>query len=248
MNVEQYAREKIGFAFIHGAGLNRGIWEKVAAGLDNPCLMVDFPLRNGKHESARKLSLHDYTAYIQRQLEEWKVERFVIVAHSLGAIPALRAAAELRGRLVGFAAVGAAIPKKGGSFISVLPFPGRILMPVLLRFFGTRPPESVIRSSLCSGLSQEQTEEIVRNFTPEPVGVYTGKLDVSVPSVPKLYIKLMEDKEFSQSLQDKMILNLSPQQVKTLNTGHLPMISDPDGLIEALRSFLAEWILPNSKL
>ena len=42
-------------------------------------------------------------------------------------------AARLAERVAGFVAIGAAIPKRGGSFVSSLPFPQRIIMPVLLK-------------------------------------------------------------------------------------------------------------------
>lgn len=248
MNIEEQTQEKIGFVFIYGAGMERRIWEKVVAGFEYPCLLVDFPLRKGNNESRQELTLENYVTYIKRQVKEWEVQKFVIVAHSLGGIIALQVAADLVDRLVGFVAIGAAIPKKGGSFLSILPFPKRILMSILLRKLGTQPPESAIRSSLCNDLSPEQAAEVVRGFVPESIRVYTDKIDTSVPTVPKLYLKLKKDKEFSQSQQDKMISNFSPHHIKSLNTGHLPMLSDPDGLRLALHIFLAESVLgSNSK-
>jgi pimeloyl-ACP methyl ester carboxylesterase len=243
LKIEKQTQEKIGFVFIYGAGLERRIWEKVAEGLESPSLLVDFPLRNGTYESRQGLTLEDYVIHIKRQVEEWHVQKIVLVAHSLGGILALRIASDLSDRLTGFVAIGAAIPKKGGSFLSILPFPKRILMSILLRIMGTRPPESAIRNGLCNDLSTEQTAEVVQGFVPESVRVYTDQIDASVPKVPKLYIKLSKDKEFSPSLQDKMIANLSPQQIKSLNTGHLPMLSDPDGLRLILQNFLSESIL-----
>lgn len=211
MKIEKRTQEKVGFVFIYGSGLERRIWEKVITGFENPSLLVDFPLRNGTYESRQQLDLKKYVIHIKRQVEEWEVQKFVLVAHSLGGIPALQVAADLSDRLVGFVVIGAAIPKKGGSFLSILPFPKRILMSILLRKIGTRPPESAIRRSLCNDLSTEQAAEVVQGFVPESVRVYTDQIDVSVPMVPKLYIKLSRDKEFSQSLQDKMIANLSSQ-------------------------------------
>ncbi|MFC0334388.1 alpha/beta fold hydrolase [Paenibacillus sepulcri] len=240
MNVKQQSGDRIGLVFIYGAGLNRGIWEQVVEGLENPCLLVDFPLRGGNNETAQGLSLDHYTAYIREQIEEWEVKKFIIVAHSLGGIPALKAAAGLSGRLAGFAAVGAAIPGNGGSFLSILPFPKRLLMSILLRKLGTRPPESAIRSGLCNDLSPEQAAEVVREFVPESVRVYTDRSNADIPPVPKLYIKLLNDRELSKAQQDKMIANFTPEHIASLNTGHLPMLSDPDGLRLALQTFLAK--------
>jgi hypothetical protein len=65
---------------------------------------------------------------------------------------------------------------------------------------GTKPPDSAIRAGLCNDLSPEQALEIVRGFVPESIRVYTDRVDVSTPAVPKLYVKLTKDKELGPSL------------------------------------------------
>ncbi|TFE23736.1 alpha/beta fold hydrolase [Cohnella luojiensis] len=235
-------KEKIGFVFIHGAGLEGRIWKRVAESLDRPRLLVDFPLRQSAMESRRELTLHDYAKDVQRQIKEWEVKRFIIVAHSLGGVVALQAAELFSERLAGFVAVGAAIPNKGGSFLSILPLPKRLLMSIILRLAGTKPPESAIRAGLCNDLSLEQVDEIIQRFVPESVRVYTDSVKAVLPEVPRLYVKLTNDKEFGQPLQDRMIRNLSPERVVTLNTGHMPMLSDPDGLSVILKDIASEWV------
>jgi pimeloyl-ACP methyl ester carboxylesterase len=237
MNNQELIQEKIGFVFVNGAGMKSGVWSKVVEGMNHPCLLVDFPLREGTVEARKELALADYVVHMQKQINEWGAKKFIIVAHSLGGILALRLAYEFSERLAGFVAVGAAIPSKGGSFLSVLPFPKRILLSAILRKMGTKPPESAIRSGLCNDLSPEQAEEIVHGFIPESLRVYTDRVDAPVPDVPKLYVKLNLDKEFGLSLQNKMISALSPQFVRSLDTGHLPMLSDPNGLRLVLQDF-----------
>lgn len=240
MHTQQRTQEKIGFLFIHGAGLNSRIWGKVLKDFDYPYLLLDFPYRTESVESREDLSLTDYVTLMKKQIDEWETHKFIIVAHSLGGILALRLASELSDRIAGFIAVGAAIPEKGGSFLSVLPFPKRILMSTILRKMGTKPPESAIRTGLCNDLPSEVAAEIVQGFIPESVQVYTDRVEVSVPNVPKLYVKLTNDKEFGSSLQNKMIKHLSPQSVEKLETGHLPMLSDPNGLRLILQGFITK--------
>ncbi|UVI29490.1 alpha/beta fold hydrolase [Paenibacillus spongiae] len=234
-------QEQTGIVFVHGAGLASGIWSKVAEGLDRPCLLADYPfLKGGEHTSRQALALDDYISGMKGQLDRWKVKRFVIVAHSIGGVLAQRLAADQSGRLAGFVGVGAAIPKNGGSFLSVLPLPKRFIMSMIMRKMGTKPPESAIRTGLCNDLTSGQAEKVARSFIPESLAIYTSRIEAVLPEVPKLYVKLLKDKEFGQSLQNKMIANLSPQTVATLETGHLPMISDPEGLQAILQSFMFE--------
>ncbi|WP_169088899.1 alpha/beta fold hydrolase [Paenibacillus sp. PL91] len=237
MNKQELIQQKIGFVFVNGAGMKGEVWSKVADGMSQPSLLVDFPLREGTVEARKELALADYVSHLRKQVNEWGVRRFIIVAHSLGGVLALRLAYEFSDRLAGFVAVGAAIPSKGGSFLSVLPFPKRMLLSAILPKMGTKPPESAIRSGLCNDLTPAQTAEIVSGFIPESLRVYTDRVDAPIPDVPKLYVKLSLDKEFGLSLQNKMVSALSPQFVQSLETGHLPMLSDPDGLRRLLQDF-----------
>lgn len=231
-------QEKIGFVFMYGAGLESRIWSKVVEGFEHSYLLAESPLRDRSVDSRRRLSLEDYVTHMKKQVDEWGFHKIVLVAHSLGGVLALKLASELSDRLAGLVAVGAAIPKNGGSFVSVMPFPQKIIMPAILRTLGTKPPEAAIRAGLCNDLSPDQAAEIVQGFIPEAVRVYTDRTHVSVPEVPRLYVKLTKDKEFSLSLQNQMIANLSPQSVRSLETGHLPMISDPAGLRVILEDFV----------
>ncbi|WP_411842338.1 alpha/beta fold hydrolase [Salinicoccus sp. HZC-1] len=236
--------ENTGFVFIQGAGLQSQIWKMVVSEMENPVLLVDFPEREGENKSRKGLTLQEYNAHIKRQIEAWSVEKFVIVAHSLGGIFALKLSNDLSERVVGFVAVGATIPKSGDSFLSTFPLAKRALMNAILKSFGTRPTESAIRKGLCNDLSYEQANEVVRDFVPESIHVYTGRTDATLPAeLPKLYIKLAKDQEMSLSHQDKMIANLSPQKIEMLQTSHLPMLSKPDELRDSLIAFLVRWQL-----
>ncbi|MGP4081531.1 alpha/beta fold hydrolase [Pseudalkalibacillus sp. R45] len=239
---EWLENDQIGLVFIQGAGLESSIWEPVVSEMKRPVLLVDFPERQGENKLRQSLTLQDYSDYIKQQIEDWKVRRFVIIAHSLGGVLALNITSDLSERVVGFIGIGATIPKDGGSFLSTFPFAKRLLMNVLLRVFGTQPPESAIRKGLCNDLSHERATEIVRGFVPESIHIYTDQTKANVPTnIPKLYIKLAKDQEMSLSQQNNMIANLAPQKIEILETGHLPMLIKPNDLRNSLNAFLTQW-------
>jgi pimeloyl-ACP methyl ester carboxylesterase len=229
----------VGLVFIHGAGLQGAIWKDVVEEMEAPCLQVNYPLREGTADARSNLSLMDYAACIKAQVEAWPVKRFVIVAHSIGGVVALPLAQQVEERIAGFVGIGAAIPGQGGSFLSTLQLPKRWLISFFLRKWGTVPTEAALRAGLCNDLSEQQAAEVVKGFLPEAMRLYTDRSDAPVPEVPKLYVTLTKDKQFSASQQRRMVASLSPHAVCSLDTGHLPMVSDPMGLSRLLASFVA---------
>ena len=107
-----------------------------------------------------------------------------------------------------------------------------------MRLAGTAPPAAAIRAGLCGGLAAEQADAIVSGFAPESVRLYSDRCGAAVPDVPRLYVKLTEDKEFGIPLQERMIANFAPHEVKALASGHLPMLGKPNELADILESFL----------
>ncbi|MFC4779130.1 alpha/beta fold hydrolase [Paenibacillus sp. GCM10023252] len=238
MNRQERTRSEmeIGYVFISGAGLGTGIWEGVVQRLNRPYLLIEPPIRRGLNDTQAELTLQEYVSDMKQQVVNWGLRKIILVAHSLGGVLALRLADELSEQLAGFVAVGAAIPKDGGSFLSTLPFPKRLIVSAIMRKMGTKPPESAIRTELCNDLTAEQAAAIVRDFVPESIRVYTDRTESAVPAadVPKLYVKLSKDKAFPPSQQDRMIKHLDPHEVTTIDAGHLPMISQPAELVQAI--------------
>lgn len=236
---EKWLHEEIGVVFLHGVGLRGSVWSKVAEQLNSPYLLADFPRRDESDESRRELSLEDYVSTIYNQIEEWGCQRFILVAHSISGVLALELARRCQGRITGLVAVGAIIPRDGGSFLSSMPLPNRWILSAVLRLAGTRPPESAIRKGLCSDLTPEQADEIVRGFLPESKLLYTERIGASAPAdIPTMYVKLTEDKEIIPALQDRMISALNAEYVEELQAGHLPMLSQPVGLSKAIGRML----------
>lgn len=196
-------------------------------------------MREADAAARTSLTLADYAAALASHVAAWPARRFVVVAHSIGGVLALRLAAEWTGRLAGIIAVGAAIPRAGGSFLSALPLPKRLLLRTILRTAGTKPPESAIRAGLCNDLPTDAANAVVRGFAAESLRLYTDPCGAAVPHVPKLYVKLTADREFGSALQDWMIANFAPDAVREMACGHLPMLAQPEELRGIVDDFAA---------
>lgn len=231
--------DELGVVCIHGAGLNSSIWDDLKKEIKGDVLAVDFPNRMGKEDANKDLEFFQYVDWVAQQIKNWQRHKFIIVAHSIGALVALKVAEHFKDELRGLVAIASVIPKSGGSFTSALPFPQNILLPPILGILGTKPPDSSIRSSLCNDLDAAQTDKIVKGFTPESKKLYTTKINFGIPQTNRLYIKTTKD-DLSERFQDKMAHNFRADTVISLDSGHLPMLGKPGPLASAIGEFLKE--------
>ncbi|MCH8496525.1 MAG: alpha/beta hydrolase [Balneolales bacterium] len=229
----------IGIVFINGAGLNSSIWDVVREKIHHPILAIDFPNRKAAGKSNASLTFDDYVIKTASEIQNWHCNSFVLVTHSIGACVGLKVAEQFKNQLKGFVAIGSVIPKSGQSFASTLPFPQKVLLPILMSLFGTKPPASSIEAELCNDLSPETTLQIVNEFTPESKALYTTKFTYELPESERLFVTLTNDNAIPTDLQDQMAKNLSATKVEIINSGHLPMLSKPEELAGILNKFIS---------
>jgi len=231
-------KDKIGVILINGAGLGSFIWKDLEPLINYPTLAIDFPNREKGDKANQKITFDNYLKSAINQIEEWNKEKIIIVAHSIGGCLGLRLCDFFGNKVDGLIAISSAIPKSGKSFASCLPYPQKILLPILLNLFGTKPPEKSIQSELCNDLSSAKGSEIVNRFTPESKLLYTTKINYNSLPNRRLYLKLTNDKAFPIMIQNKMADNLNAQNIVELESGHLPMISKPKELAEIINKFV----------
>ncbi|TGN14527.1 alpha/beta fold hydrolase [Leptospira ilyithenensis] len=235
------------FILIHGAGLGAWIWRDVISRLKYPTLALEFPNRNkpdSKKANTAKLTFEDYISFLKKQIEigSRTKSKLVIVAHSIGGVIGLRLAEDFQDRVNGFIGISASIPKEGGSFVSSLPYPNKIIVSTVMKLFGTLPSEMSIKHGLCGDLTSEQAEEIIGNYSPESENLYFSRTNAGLPNVSRLYIRLENDKEFDIPTQNRMISHFSPDHIIDLESGHMPMLSQPKTLAAILNSFATTMI------
>jgi pimeloyl-ACP methyl ester carboxylesterase len=227
----------IGFVLVHGAGLDVWVWEELISLLKAPALSATFPARGTDQSVRDDLRLPAYADTVVEQVEEWDVPRVILVAHSIGGVVCTEVASRLEDRLAGFVGLSAVIPEPGQSFLSCFPFHQRVVQQVVLRFAGTRPPEGVIRRSLCAELTDEQADRVAAEFVPESRHLYTDPVAGAIPDVRTRYVQTDADASISPGLQAEMATAIGTDDTVTLDTGHLPMLSRPDELASALDEF-----------
>ncbi len=227
---------QVGIIFIHGAGLSGWIWDDVIANISCPHVCADYSSLERVNNMA---TLNDYVEVARLQVEQLNTKRVAIVAHSIGGVVGVELSSKLGNRLAAYVGVSAVIPKPGGSFMTSLPFPQKMIMPIIFKLAGTKPPESAIRSGLGNGLPLEETNEIVAKFQQESSHLYTDRISKTLPSnVHGMYLRTTQDKELSLQIQNESIARLNNPDVYDIDSGHMPMLSDTDVLAEYINKLM----------
>jgi len=215
------------------------VWDDLLSLVDAPTLPVAFPARGGDQTVRHGIRLQDYTETIIDQIDEWDVSRVILVGHSIGGALCMEVASRLGDRFAGFIGLSAAIPEPERAFLSYLPCHQRALTRAVLPFAGTHPPKSFIRWSLCAELIDHRADRVVAEFAPESRYLFTDSRAAGIPEGHTRYIQTTMDRAVTPALQTEMASTLGTDDVVTLDTGHLSMLSRPDALASALNEFLA---------
>ena len=216
--------------FVSGAGLPPWIWDGVRARLgDRPTYVAPRP-------AGKDASLADHAA---AALEQAPADPFVVVAHSAGGTVAAKMLEQQPERVAGVLGVAAIVPPPGGSFVRAMPFPNRLVIGLAMRLLGTRPPEKVLRKSLAAGLPDSVADDIVSGFTPESLRYYRDPVGAAPVPPHTGYVATLADRDFPVELQRSFAQRLGVAQADELETGHLPMLQEPESLARIVEEFAA---------
>jgi pimeloyl-ACP methyl ester carboxylesterase len=218
--------------FLSGAGLPAWIWDEVRSGITAPSAVAPRPATGSG-------TVADHA---RAALDAAPEGSFGVVAHSAGGVVATELARIAAGRVAAVLGVAAVIPASGASFASSLPFPNKVVLPLILRVAGTRPPESAIRKGLAAGLDEETVQRLVADLDPEPLKYFTTRTTghEAMHAVPlKKYVVTTDDAELTAGMQRDYAARLGASGVTEIASAHLPMITNSAEVIAAAQD-LAE--------
>lgn len=221
------AESPVGVLFLSGAGLPPWMWDDVRARIN------DHPTYVGPRPPGAEASLGDHAT---AALGATGTERFVIVAHSAGGTVAAKILELQPERVAGLLGVSCVVPGPGASFIGSMPFPNRVVLGLVMRVLGTRPPKKALRAQ-AAGLPEPVVEALVSDFVPESQRYYRDLVQGTVAPAHRGYVCTTGEDERSQQLQRSFARRLGVEPPEELATGHLPMLEDPDSLAERVESF-----------
>jgi pimeloyl-ACP methyl ester carboxylesterase len=228
-----------GFVLLHGAMLGGWIWERVAPLLNGPALAVDLPRRGSRPADVTRVTLQDAIEAVAGDVEAFPPERLVLVAHSLSGILVPALVSRFPRRIVQTVFVSAAVPVPGRSYLEMLPTGERLFLRLVLWLQRKGPlvPAWAARRALCNDLDEATTRLVLQRLTREVPRFYSDPVPGEIPShVPSLYVRLTRDQAASTATQDESIARLPAPRVETLETGHLPMLGQPERLAAMLNA------------
>jgi pimeloyl-ACP methyl ester carboxylesterase len=216
------------YVLFHGAGLGSWIWEEVLPHLDRPALALDLP----------HLGVEACVEHVLRTIEASAADSVVIVGHSVSGGLAMAVAGRLGDRVEGVVMVGAIVPESGQAYVDGLPWISRTMLRLLYFFVpeGSKPPDGVLAKALCNDLDADKTRAVVARSGIAAPGLFLDPVRWATPKAHPVYVKLTEDQsDVTPALQDRVAARLHARVVE-LNSGHLPMMSQPVSLAAALNS------------
>lgn len=237
------AAEKPPVVLVHGAFANGQVWGHVAARLraaGHDVVTVDLPGRPGAPMDAAKvtLDLHrdavvDAVCALDRPV--------ILVGHSFAGIVAAAAAEQVPERISTLVFVAAYLPQNGDSLVSLAQRDPDAKIGPKLRIdhdnaiavveYGARA--ELFANDGPEGL-KAKLPDLILDEPLAPLATAVRVSDARFGQVDKVYVRSALDQVISPAFQDTMIAATPVRSIATLQTGHLPFLTDPDGLTAAI--------------
>ncbi len=234
------------FVLVHGAFEDRTTWDRIVPGLEasgDEVLAPDLPAHGADTTPATQATLQAYTDAIVAQVDRARYP-VVLVGHSIGGVVASQAA-EARPEkvteivyLAGFILPDAqsvlgelgARPDKGSTF-------GKYLDNTADGNFSLKP--GWVEGLFCPDCSPTDHDKLsAQNFV-EPSAPFKTPIHVTQErwgSVPRSYVETKRDLAITPAKQEEMQSAEQVKKVIAIDSGHLPMLTQPNELVKALRS------------
>lgn len=230
---------------VHGAWMGASSWDRVAADLrarGHTVTAVELPGHGKDPTPPEKLSLAGYVDAVVAALPAQG--RAVVVGHSMAGMVISGVAEKAPSRVSRLVYVAAYLPTDGQSLYQLSQKdPGSAVGKYWTQDDPAKyTPATIKREGLvevfcadCSPADQQMLLATHRAEAVPPLGTPVRLSAGAFGSVPRTYVHTTQDKAVSYALQQSMLAAAGgASQVVTLNTSHLPMLTQPKALADAI--------------
>ncbi|WP_454761775.1 alpha/beta fold hydrolase [Caulobacter segnis] len=243
MSAAAVAAENPPIVLVHGAFANAPVWGHVAARLraaGHEVVAVDLPGRPGAPMEPGKVTLdlhRDAVIDAVRALGR----PVVLVGHSFAGIVAAAAAEQAPESIKTLVFVAAYLPRNGDSLVSLAQQDPDAKIGPQLRIDHEKAIAVVDYAARAELFANDGPEglkaklpDLILDEPLAPLATPVSVTDDRFGQVDKVYVRTALDQVISPAFQDKMLADTPVRSTVTLQTGHLPFLTDPDGLAKAI--------------
>jgi pimeloyl-ACP methyl ester carboxylesterase len=237
---------------IHGAWQGSWAWEQflpplAKAGIQ--AVAVDLPGNGVDDTPADAVSIDLYVEHVGKLVEELG-DRVSVVGHSGGGVVATAVAERFPERISRVAYIAGMMLPAGMGFGDLLhevtepDAPASGISPYLIwsddRLTNWAPRDKALEI-FYHDCDPADAEWAVDRLTPQPFGGFAliaHPTPARFGTIPRLYVEAMQDRSVLIDVQRRMQQLVPGAEIVSLETGHVPQLSAPDKLADALVPFL----------
>ncbi|GAB7521393.1 alpha/beta fold hydrolase [Paraburkholderia sp. 2C] len=237
--------EKPPIVLVHGAFENAQVWGYVTAKLQADgyqVVAVDLPGRPGAPAAPDKVSLDLYRDTVVNALDGLH-RPAVVVGHSFAGIVISSVAEKVPQKIKTLVFVAAYLPHDGDSLVSMAQHDADAKIGPYLKIDKEKGIASVEYSAradlFANGAPESLRKAIPDEVIDEPLGPLATPVHLTAARfgrVDKVYVHTAFDQVISPSFQATMVAATPVRSEYTLQTGHTPFLTDPDGLANVIES------------
>lgn len=227
---------------VHGAWTGAWVWERMHEPLrdrDVAHRAVELPRASDGLGGGWRVTLADYGTAVNAVADSIDGP-VILIGHSAGGFAITQAASTNPSRYLALVYLAAHLPVEGDRTIRLAPNdPGselsKAIRPRPLRgVMATEPTR--FREAVYGDYEGDDVDALVARHGEEPLrpGLSRIRLSPGFHDLPKYYVKCSEDRTLSPGYQDWMCGRYGLVPVATLDSGHMPMLTDPEGLADLL--------------
>lgn len=229
---------------VHGGWGGASAWDNLVPALAErgvESVAVELPGRGPNSTNGWRVSLADYGDAINAATGG---EPAILVGHSAGGFAITQAACSAVARHTALIYLAAYLPVQGERLARLARQDAESRMKDQIKI----DPFGGVLRLLTDGLDEilyhdyqgDDVEALLQRLTPEPLrpGLGNVKLTQRFHDTPKYYIQCALDRAISLPYQEWMCSRSDIDASAVLDTGHMPMRTDPDHLAEALTTLV----------